>query len=77
MAENTNEKIGNAVKNALDPTQEPVMWGAVISNLVVVYLTLIADFGYKIPESAVGAVVATITALGLLLRSQYTPYARQ
>lgn len=72
-----NSKIADAVKQAIDPTQEPVMWGTVIGNLVIVYLTLFADLGYEIPESAVGAVVATITALGLLLRSQYTPYAHR
>jgi hypothetical protein len=72
-----NQRIADSVKSALDPSQEPVMWGTIISNLVVVYLTLVADFGYEIPESAVGAVVGTITALGLLLRSQYTPYIRK
>ena len=71
---NRDEQIGQAIGNIFAPSQEPVMWGTVITSAVIATLNYADVIGYRLDDALLGLIIVWLNVLGLLVRSQYTPY---
>lgn len=75
--QNRDEQIGGALNNIFSPSKEPVMWGTVLTSAVVATLNYADVAGYKVDNQLLAVVIVWLNVLGLLVRSQYTPYANR
>lgn len=72
---NRNEQIAEALKPLFFWTKEPVMTAAVVTSAVIAtmdYFTL--TNAVSLSNELLALIIAWINCVGLIIRSQYTPY---
>lgn len=78
MQKTNYEELGAAIESLF--SNEPVAVGTALSMAVTGTLTYLSFFGF-LEEEAIGAVTGLLTlwlpVFGLIVRSQYTPFARR
>ena len=72
-----NEQIEKSITAFFSPKEEPVMWGAALTSAVIVTLDYAEFAGHSVSTPALAVILAWVNILGLLIRSQYTPFAHR
>lgn len=74
-----NDALGDAIEQAFNP-KEPVAIGTVISMAVTGTMTYLSFWGF-VDNEVIGAFTGLLTlwlpVIGLVVRSQYTPYVNR
>lgn len=77
MAVNRNEQITNAINPLTWWAKEPAMMAAVITSAVIATIDYFELTGHSVEPALLALVIAWINVIGLVIRSQYTPYANR
>lgn len=69
------------IREALNPlfwwAKEPALIVAALSSAIVASIDYWQLTGHDVDDALIGLIIAWISVLGLIVRSQYTPYANQ